>query len=102
MCYPSEQTISSYEASKTDPEFIAASLKPGIYGTGKGTTAKIKGFFDARYADYSVKSIANVIGVDSRQLSKRLAELVKSGYLRRNVDSGQFENAANAKLAPAK
>lgn len=74
MCYPSEQSISSYEASKVNPAIVA---KPGIYGTGKGTTARIlealKGTtFETRM---TASQIAEKIDVSARQLSKRLSEL---------------------------
>lgn len=68
---------------------------PGTFATGKGTTAKIVDFFvnSNRVASYPVDSIAFNIGVPSRQLSKRLAELVKKGTLTKTVDG--FRHTAN-------
>lgn len=59
---------------------------PGSYATGKGTTAKIKTFFGDKISMYSSAEVAAAIGVESRQLSKRLAELVKSGFLKARTD----------------
>lgn len=55
------------------------------FGTGKGTTAKIKEFFSGRtYA--TTQEVAYAIGVPARQLSKRMSELVKAGFLERYAD----------------
>lgn len=55
---------------------------PGTFATGKGTTASIRYFFSERVCSYSAAEVAEALGVKPRQISKRLAELVKSGYLR--------------------
>lgn len=50
------------------------------FGTGKGTTARIKELFADRQCAYTSEEIAIDLGLPSRQISKRLAELVKSGF----------------------
>jgi hypothetical protein len=52
---------------------------PGSYATGKGTTARIMQYLEGRVAGRSLKEIGNGLGLQSRQLSKRLAEQVKAG-----------------------
>lgn len=51
------------------------------FGTGKGTTAAIRTFFEDRNETYSAAEIAESIEVPARQINKRLNELVKSGFL---------------------
>lgn len=67
---------------------IQATIKPPklqrTFGTGEGTTARIKDFFGYRLAGYTAASIGDHLGLPSRQLGKRLAELVKAGYLEKN------------------
>jgi hypothetical protein len=46
----------------------------GVYGTGKGTTAKILQFIKDAGRPVTVKDIAAGTGLPSRQLSKRLRE----------------------------
>lgn len=56
---------------------------PGTFATGKGTTAKIVAFYVDmhRKAGYTAEEISRSLEVPSRQLSKRLNELVKKGVL---------------------
>lgn len=53
---------------------------PGSFSTGKGTTQRIKDAFAER-SFFTSKELGDKLGMPSRQLSKRLAELVKAGYL---------------------
>jgi predicted HTH transcriptional regulator len=57
---------------------------PGSFATGKGTTQRIKDAYAER-SFFTSKELGDKLGVPSRQLSKRLAELVKSGYLKKAV-----------------
>ncbi len=65
---------------------IQQKTAPGTYATGKGTTAKVKDYFSDLNCPYPVAEIASEIGVPSRQLSKRLAELVKTGFLTKTTE----------------
>ena len=61
---------------------IAKTIRnPGAYATGKGTTAAIKAAFPDIGSFCTVTEVAVRIGKPSRQLNKRFAELVKSGFL---------------------
>lgn len=52
------------------------------FGTGKGTSQRIRDVFAAYPGSvFLVKTIADRLGLPSRQLHKRFAELVKDGYL---------------------
>lgn len=57
---------------------------PGTFATGTGTTALIRSFFGDKNLDYTAKEVADAIDVATRQINKRLAELVKAGFLERN------------------
>ncbi len=59
------------------------------FGTGKGTTAKIKAVFTDFNIELNSEEIAIRVEVPSRQISKRLAELVKSGFLHKFTDMGR-------------
>lgn len=63
------------------------------FGTGKGTTAKITEFFSDLGLGYTVEEVASAIDVPSRQLSKRMSELVKRGIL--SKDGKKFASVAN-------
>lgn len=62
---------------------------PGTYATGKGTTEAIRNFFNTHNMfSYTTHSVAFAIGVHSRQLSKRMNELVKQGFLTKEALPG--------------
>jgi hypothetical protein len=62
------------------------------FGTGKGTTARIRNYFAAAWSVGSVKEVAATLDLPARQLNKRFAELVKAGYL---VSNGRFNGSAD-------
>lgn len=61
---------------------------PGAFKVGKGITARIREQFDNLNCAYSVSEIAKDIGEadKARQLNKRFAELVSSGYLKKATE----------------
>lgn len=56
------------------------------YGTGTGTTARIREFFTGKSESFTVSQIGGALGLPSRQLSKRLAELVKLGDIGKDAE----------------
>lgn len=71
MCYPSEQSISSYEAFKAPMIFA----KPAVFGTGKGTTARILDVLATTpEGALTTKQIGEALSLPARQLNKRLRE----------------------------
>lgn len=62
----------------------------GSFGTGKGTTDKIREFFTGKVGAYSASEIGRDLGLPGRQLNKRLAELIKRGELKRS-EFGNFQ-----------
>lgn len=103
MCFKATKEQNDYFGSSAIASDAKVS-KTGInYGTGEGTTARIRSFFrigkdDGMVSRYKSAEVAKAINVsDPRQLVKRLSELVKKGELSKD-SVGYFNTEARRRF----
>lgn len=76
---------------KLATEYAASAGGVGLFGTGKGTTAKIREFFQDKNMSYSAAEVGEALGLPGRQLNKRLVELSDRGELNRTKVDDRIE-----------